>query len=178
MSADIYHGKNNPLKQITVNTFTDAGIIGPSQTMLGSVGDGGIIEVCTAPGCWGLMITPKFKGGHEVTRLVAVAGAKVGDAIALKIKSIRVASLATASGTHSPVEGRYTGDPFVARKCSPYITHAKGSRKWDVDGNEYIDYVMGHGALILGHCQSRYIWHSSQYPLWQMTGLNGQQDLN
>ncbi len=37
-------------------------------------------------------------------------------------------------------------DPF-----SPYFTHAKGSRKWDVDGNEYIDYVMGHGALILGH---------------------------
>jgi len=33
----------------------------------------------------------------------------------------------------------------------PYITHARGSRKWDVDGNEYIDYVMGHGALILGH---------------------------
>jgi len=34
----------------------------------------------------------------------------------------------------------------------PYITHARGSRKWDVDGNEYIDYVLGHGALILGHC--------------------------
>ncbi|MQF83030.1 aminotransferase class III-fold pyridoxal phosphate-dependent enzyme [SAR202 cluster bacterium AD-802-E10_MRT_200m] len=31
------------------------------------------------------------------------------------------------------------------------ITHAKGSRKWDVDGNEYVDYVMGHGALLLGH---------------------------
>ncbi len=37
-------------------------------------------------------------------------------------------------------------DPF-----RPYITHARGSRKWDVDGNEYIDYVLGHGALILGH---------------------------
>ena len=37
-------------------------------------------------------------------------------------------------------------DPF-----RPYITHGKGSRKWDVDGNEYIDYVLGHGALILGH---------------------------
>ena len=37
-------------------------------------------------------------------------------------------------------------DPF-----RPYISHAKGSHKWDVDGNEYIDYVMGHGALILGH---------------------------
>ena len=33
----------------------------------------------------------------------------------------------------------------------PYTTHAMGSRKWDVDGNEYIDYVLGHGALILGH---------------------------
>jgi glutamate-1-semialdehyde 2,1-aminomutase len=32
----------------------------------------------------------------------------------------------------------------------PYITHAKGTRKWDVDGREYIDYVMGHGALMLG----------------------------
>jgi glutamate-1-semialdehyde 2,1-aminomutase len=38
-------------------------------------------------------------------------------------------------------------DPF-----RPYITHAKGSRKWDVDGNEYIDYIMCHGALLLGHC--------------------------
>jgi glutamate-1-semialdehyde 2,1-aminomutase len=32
-----------------------------------------------------------------------------------------------------------------------YISHASGSRKWDVDGNEYIDYWMGHGALLLGH---------------------------
>ena len=32
-----------------------------------------------------------------------------------------------------------------------YVTHAKGARKWDVDGNEYVDYRMGHGALILGH---------------------------
>jgi glutamate-1-semialdehyde 2,1-aminomutase len=32
-----------------------------------------------------------------------------------------------------------------------YVTHAEGSRKWDVDGNEYVDYRMGHGALLLGH---------------------------
>ncbi len=37
-------------------------------------------------------------------------------------------------------------DPF-----RPYITHAQGSKKWDADGHEYIDYVMGHGALLLGH---------------------------
>ena len=32
-----------------------------------------------------------------------------------------------------------------------YVSQAKGSRKWDVDGNEYIDYTMGHGSLMLGH---------------------------
>ena len=31
------------------------------------------------------------------------------------------------------------------------VERAEGSRKWDVDGNEYVDYTMGHGALILGH---------------------------
>jgi len=41
------------------------------------------------------------------------------------------------------------------RHLSPfptYIERAGGTRKWDVDGNEYIDYWMGHGALFLGHC--------------------------
>src|SRR5512141_459867 len=32
-----------------------------------------------------------------------------------------------------------------------YIDHAEGARKWDVDGNEYVDFVLGHGALLLGH---------------------------
>ncbi len=32
-----------------------------------------------------------------------------------------------------------------------FVDRAQGSRKWDVDGNEYIDYVMGHGALFMGH---------------------------
>src|SRR5215204_3191661 len=33
-----------------------------------------------------------------------------------------------------------------------YAARASGPRKWDVDGNEYIDYFGGHGALLLGHC--------------------------
>jgi len=32
-----------------------------------------------------------------------------------------------------------------------YISNAKGCRITDVDGNEYIDYCMGFGPLILGH---------------------------
>lgn len=33
----------------------------------------------------------------------------------------------------------------------PYITRANGSRVWDVDGNEYIDYMASWGPMILGH---------------------------
>jgi len=37
-----------------------------------------------------------------------------------------------------------TSYPFYVKKASgPYI--------WDVDDNKYVDYWMGHGALILGH---------------------------
>ncbi|MEE8337793.1 MAG: aminotransferase class III-fold pyridoxal phosphate-dependent enzyme [Dehalococcoidia bacterium] len=32
-----------------------------------------------------------------------------------------------------------------------YVERAQGARKWDVDGNEYVDYIGGHGALLLGH---------------------------
>ncbi|MCL0095348.1 aminotransferase class III-fold pyridoxal phosphate-dependent enzyme [Dehalococcoidia bacterium] len=32
-----------------------------------------------------------------------------------------------------------------------YTSRASGARKWDVDGNKYIDYTMGHGSLMLGH---------------------------
>jgi formamidase len=103
-------------RTIRVATFT-GGLVGPSIPMLGPVADGGTIVAETAPGCWGPMITPSFRGGHEVTTPVAVEGAEPGDAIAIRIQKIRVTSTVTASGTMSFVEGRYTGDPFVARHC-------------------------------------------------------------
>lgn len=33
-----------------------------------------------------------------------------------------------------------------------YVERAAGSRLWDVDGNEYVDYVLGQGPALLGHC--------------------------
>ncbi|MGE3857447.1 MAG: aspartate aminotransferase family protein [Dehalococcoidia bacterium] len=47
-----------------------------------------------------------------------------------------------------------SGVTHDARAFSPfpiYVTHAAGPRKWDVDGNEYVDFIGGHGALLLGH---------------------------
>ena len=40
------------------------------------------------------------------------------------------------------------------RQAAPfplYVDHARGAYKWDVDGNRYIDYNLGNGAMLLGH---------------------------
>lgn len=102
---------------VYVNEFTD-GVLDPSRPMEYRVKDGGHIVAHTSPGCWGPMITPELKGGHEVTKPVYVEGAEVGDAIAIKIESIRVTSIASASGSDEPVSSDFTSDPFVDAKCS------------------------------------------------------------
>ncbi|HET6143973.1 MAG TPA: acetamidase/formamidase family protein [Candidatus Acidoferrales bacterium] len=101
---------------VFVSEFTD-GLLDPALPMLGPVRDGGHIVANTAPGCWGPMITPAIRGGHEVTKPVAVSGAEVGDAIAIRIKEIVVTSLATASGNDQMMTGRFVGDPYVAARC-------------------------------------------------------------
>jgi glutamate-1-semialdehyde 2,1-aminomutase len=50
------------------------------------------------------------------------------------------------SGVNSPVRAfrNVAGEPF-------FVERAEGARIWDVDGNEYIDYVGSWGPAILGH---------------------------
>lgn len=48
-----------------------------------------------------------------------------------------------------------THDARYAKPFPIYMEKALGSKKWDVDGNEYIDYVVGHGALLLGYNDER-----------------------
>lgn len=45
---------------------------------------------------------------------------------------------------------RYWGDDNTI-----YIDHGKGARVWDLDGNEYIDYRLGYGPVILGYADER-----------------------
>ena len=101
---------------VLVDTFTD-GLLGPDVPMLGPVADGGHIVWNPTPGCWGPMITPSIRGGHEVCQPVAVEGAVPGDAVAIRIKDIAVTSLATASGNDQAMEGRFNGDPYCAPVC-------------------------------------------------------------
>jgi glutamate-1-semialdehyde 2,1-aminomutase len=55
-------------------------------------------------------------------------------------------------GVNSPVRAfrAVGGQPF-------FVNKAKGARVWDVDGNEYIDYVSTWGPAILGHAHPKII---------------------
>jgi glutamate-1-semialdehyde-2,1-aminomutase len=41
---------------------------------------------------------------------------------------------------------------FVQGVAPNFLARAKGAYAWDVDGNRYIDYILGLGPIILGHC--------------------------
>jgi len=55
-------------------------------------------------------------------------------------------------GVSSPVRAfkAVGGEPIIATK-------GEGSRIWDVEGKEYIDFLMSWGPLILGHSHPRVV---------------------
>ena len=61
-------------------------------------------------------------------------------------------SAALAQRARRAIPGGITHDIRHLVPFPVYVDRAAGSRKWDVDGHEYVDYWMGHGALFLGHC--------------------------
>ncbi len=138
------------LDRVLVDRYTD--IVGPSNEMLGPVKDGGRIEYLTVPGCWGPMITPSIRSGHEVTLPVRVEGAKVGDAVALHIETLEQTSRATTSGTHIGWEGRYISDPFVANICPT----CRDAGRHFLYPDTYLDGI-GEGAVKCSACHSEVI---------------------
>ena len=80
-----------------------------------------------------------------------------------------MSAMATATSLEQEFRAKFKGSAELwerARKVTPsgihhdvrrvvpfpiYMTRGLGCRKWDVDGNEFIDTGTGHGSLILGH---------------------------
>lgn len=61
-------------------------------------------------------------------------------------KAMEEAEHLMPGGVNSPVRAFKSVDtPAI------FMDHGKGSRIYDIDGNEYIDYVLSWGPLILGH---------------------------
>jgi len=56
-----------------------------------------------------------------------------------------------------------THDGRFVRPFPIYAARAQGTHKWDVDGNEYVDYVMGHGTLLLGYGDERVLASVEEY---------------
>ncbi len=55
-------------------------------------------------------------------------------------------------GVNSPVRA------FKSVGCNPvFIERAAGSKIYDADGNEYIDYIGSWGPMILGHCHPKVV---------------------
>ncbi|MBI3126998.1 MAG: aspartate aminotransferase family protein [Candidatus Tectomicrobia bacterium] len=63
----------------------------------------------------------------------------------------RLASKALFERAKGTIAGGITSELRAAEPFPIFIERAEGSRKWDVDGNEYVDYCMGSAALLLGH---------------------------
>ncbi|GGC85062.1 acetamidase/formamidase family protein [Vreelandella lutescens] len=143
-------------RSVVVQEFTNS-VLDPNAPMLGPVESGGTIIANTAPGCWGPMITPRLRGGHEVTTPVFIEGAEVGDGVAIRIREITVTSIATASGHDSSPEGFCLGDPYVAARCPTCDTvwpetHIEGigqdAVKCDVCNNPVKPFEIVHGYTV------------------------------
>jgi glutamate-1-semialdehyde 2,1-aminomutase len=68
------------------------------------------------------------------------------------IEAFQKARQLMPGGVNSPVRAFNSvgGDPI-------FIERGKGSRVWDIDGNEYIDFVASWGPLILGHARDEIV---------------------
>ncbi len=75
-----------------------------------------------------------------------------GMTILERFRSLHPKSAALADRARQAIPGGITHDIRHLMPYPIYVDRASGPRKWDVDGHEYIDYWMGHGALFLGHC--------------------------
>jgi len=60
-------------------------------------------------------------------------------------------SAALAARAVESLPSGVTHDSWFLQPYPIFVDRAAGSHKWDVDGNEYVDYAGGHGALLLGH---------------------------
>jgi len=83
----------------------------------------------------------------ETTRVVAKSEALARAASALMPDGLLPSFSRWDDPTDRPI---FTGSP-------PVFTKGHGAILIDVDGNEYIDYIGGHGALILGHADERVV---------------------
>src|SRR3954464_2993276 len=68
------------------------------------------------------------------------------------VEAFKEAQPLMPGGVNSPVRA------FKSVDMDPiFMERGKGSKMFDIDGNEYIDYVLSWGPLIIGHANERVV---------------------
>jgi len=81
-----------------------------------------------------------------------VEGGRTLKSMDRSIQAFEVAKRVMPGGVSSPVRA------FKSVDTNPvYFTEGKGSKIKDIDGNDYIDYVLSWGPLILGHANEKVV---------------------
>jgi glutamate-1-semialdehyde 2,1-aminomutase len=78
-------------------------------------------------------------------RELAILNAKTTKSAALYQRARKSMPLGVASSFHS-------NDPYPI-----YVARGKGSRVWDVDGNELVDFHNGFGTMLVGHAHPKIV---------------------
>jgi glutamate-1-semialdehyde 2,1-aminomutase len=69
----------------------------------------------------------------------------------------RPKSVAMFARARQALAGGVGHDLRYALPVPLYIERGRGGKKWDIDGNEYVDFLMGNGALLLGHADAEVV---------------------
>ena len=67
----------------------------------------------------------------------------------------RQASIAYRAVAEQHVAGGVASSWQASPPHAIYVDHGEGNRLWDIDGNEYIDFHLGYGAMVVGHAHPK-----------------------
>jgi glutamate-1-semialdehyde 2,1-aminomutase len=74
-----------------------------------------------------------------------------------KLEPKHRASIAYRTVAESTIAGGVASSWQAAPPHAIYIDHGLGNRLWDIDGNEYIDFHLGYGAMVAGHAHPKIV---------------------
>ncbi|HZD79158.1 MAG TPA: aspartate aminotransferase family protein [Actinomycetota bacterium] len=74
-----------------------------------------------------------------------------------KLEPKHRASIAYREVAESTVAGGVASSWQDSPPHAIYIDHGERNRLWDIDGNEYVDYHLGYGAMVVGHAHPKVV---------------------
>ena len=96
-----------------------------------------------------------FKKDDEMTNALAQLAPALNCANSEELWPRVIKRIPGGAQTFSKMPGQ-----FVNGVAPKLLYRGRGGRVWDVDGNEFIDFVLGLGPVTLGHCCfPRHLFH-------------------